>query len=310
MLAFFFGLWACRRWSRAPLAAGLLFLGGLFPVLGFVNLYGARYSFVWDHWQYLPDLAPLALLAAGLTLAGRRLGVRPGAAVTLAGLSLCLLVPLVRDHTRMFRDEPTLYRETLARNPSAWMAHFNLANLLQAQPGRKEEAIAHYESALQLYPEHWKAHTNLGNTLMKMPGREAEAEAHYLAALKIKPDLAEPHYNLGNLLMRTGRPAEAIAHYEAATRINPDFADAHYNLANALWEIPSRRADAIRHLENALRIRPDFAEAHYNLGVALVDDPRRRTEAIVHLETAGRLRPDLAAAAREIVNQSRANDPP
>jgi hypothetical protein len=42
-------LWALRRRSRAPLAAFLFFVGSLFPVLGFVNLYGAYYSWVWDH---------------------------------------------------------------------------------------------------------------------------------------------------------------------------------------------------------------------------------------------------------------------
>src|ERR1700690_3205406 len=59
-------LWALRARGRGPLAAFLFFTGSLFPALGFVNLYGARYSWVWDHWQYLPDLGPIALAAAAL----------------------------------------------------------------------------------------------------------------------------------------------------------------------------------------------------------------------------------------------------
>ena len=62
-------LWALRRRTRAPLAAFLFFVGSLFPVLGFVNLYGARYSWVWDHWQYLADLGPIALAAVGIAAA-------------------------------------------------------------------------------------------------------------------------------------------------------------------------------------------------------------------------------------------------
>ncbi|HTZ20476.1 MAG TPA: hypothetical protein VMC06_06310, partial [Opitutaceae bacterium] len=54
-------LWALRRRTRAPLATYLFFVGSLFPVLGFVNLFGSLYSWVWDHWQYLADLGPLAL---------------------------------------------------------------------------------------------------------------------------------------------------------------------------------------------------------------------------------------------------------
>jgi tetratricopeptide (TPR) repeat protein len=310
VLLLFSGLWAARRMTRAPLATGLLFVGSLFPVLGFVNLYGARYSFVWDHWQYLPDLAPLTLFAASLTLASRHLKIPPGVAVPGSALCVLPLAVISHAHARMFHDETTLYRETLVRNPSAWMAHFNLANILQEQRGGEEEAIAHYQAALRLYPEHWKAETNLGNTLMKLPGREAEAEAHYLAALRIKPDLAEPHYDLGNILMRTGRVNEAIAHYQAAIALNPDFADAHYNLANAFIAIPGHRPEAIRHLEAVTRIRPTLAEAHFNLGILLMEDPARRREGITHLETAVRLRPDLEPTAREIVNQSRASDPP
>ncbi|MBM3855793.1 MAG: hypothetical protein FJ399_22005, partial [Verrucomicrobia bacterium] len=60
------------RWrvrTRAPLAAALLFGGALVPVLGFFNVYAFLYSYVADHWQYLPCLAVLALLAAGIAQA-------------------------------------------------------------------------------------------------------------------------------------------------------------------------------------------------------------------------------------------------
>ena len=56
-------LWGWRRRSRAPLAAGLIFVGTLFPVLGFLNVYAFVFSFVADHFQYLA-IFPLAALAA------------------------------------------------------------------------------------------------------------------------------------------------------------------------------------------------------------------------------------------------------
>ena len=42
----------------------------------------------------------------------------------------------------IYRDEETLYRATLERNPDAWLAHNNLANLLLAKSGRGAEAMA------------------------------------------------------------------------------------------------------------------------------------------------------------------------
>ena len=41
------------RRNRGPLAGFLIFAGTLFPVLGFLNVYPFRYSYVADHFQYL-----------------------------------------------------------------------------------------------------------------------------------------------------------------------------------------------------------------------------------------------------------------
>ena len=60
----------------------------------FSPCFGARYSWVWDHWQYLADLGPLAFIAAGVAwlhdyLAPRfRLAVRCGAVVVLGVLGV------------------------------------------------------------------------------------------------------------------------------------------------------------------------------------------------------------------------------
>jgi Flp pilus assembly protein TadD len=272
VLALVAAVWALRRRTRGPLAALLFFVGSLFPVLGFVNLYGAFYSFVWDHWQYLPDLGPITLAAAGLVQAWNWAAIRRrGAGPVLVALLGGMLGALTWHHCGMFRDDPTLFRATLARNPDAWMAHFNLGGL-------------------------W----------LKVPGREPEAIAQFEAALRIKPDLADAHYNLGTILAKTpDRLPEAIAHFEAALRMAPANATVHYNLGNALANMPGRLPDAIDHYRAALRINPELAEAHYNLGLALLNDPRQIPEAIAHFEAALRIRPDFPFA-REIVARWRA----
>src|SRR2546421_593990 len=50
--------WTRRKNSRGLLAAILIFLGLLFPALGFINVYPFLYSFVADHFQYLACAAP------------------------------------------------------------------------------------------------------------------------------------------------------------------------------------------------------------------------------------------------------------
>ena len=64
-----------------------------------------------------------------------------------------------------------------------------------------------------------------------------EAIAHFQKALQINPDYADAHNNLGSALLRKGKVDEAITHYQKALQINPDFAEAQKNLSNALIQI-------------------------------------------------------------------------
>jgi tetratricopeptide (TPR) repeat protein len=282
-------LWAVRRRNRTPLAAFLLFAGTLFPVLGFVNLYGALYSRVWDHWQYLADLAPLALAGAALAHAGAWAGPRFRRAGPALGMALCVLLGVLTwRRCGDFRDEGTLYRTTLARNPDCWMAHNNLGRILALTPTGLPEAIEHYAAALRLNPGLAELHYNLANALAKTPGRLAEAVDEYQEALRLAPDYAVAHNALGNVLARIdGRLPEAIAHYEQALQITPGIPDIHNNLGIALL-MADRTQEAIAHFESALRLAPNLPQAHMNLAAALESVGRTR-EAAAHYEAARRL---------------------
>jgi tetratricopeptide (TPR) repeat protein len=304
VLAVGVALWALRRRTRGPLAAYLLFVGSLFPVLGFVNLYGARYSWVWDHWQYLPDLGLLALAAAGLT-AGWRLAtphvgwLGPGLVAAFA----VLLGALTWSHCGMFHDNETLYRATLARNPGCWLAHNNLGLAWAQMPGRLKDAIAQYQEALRVEPDCAEAHNNLGVAWSKLPGRLEDAIVQYQEALRLQPDYAEAHNNLGNAWSQLpGRLDDAITQYQEALRVKPDYAEAHNGLGAAFAELPGRLEDAIIQYQEALRLQPDYAETHNNLGNAWSQLPGRLEDAITQYQEALRLMPDFAEAHNNLGN--------
>ncbi len=65
VMALLAALWLIRKRTRGPLAAVLFFLGSLFPVSGLFNLYAFIYSYVADHWQYLPSIGIITLAAGG-----------------------------------------------------------------------------------------------------------------------------------------------------------------------------------------------------------------------------------------------------
>ena len=285
--------WKRKTWGR-PLLFGLgYFVAMLFPVLGFFDQGFYQYSLVADHWQYYSIIGVIALVvAAGVTLCRetgslrRRIGTVAGAVVLVAlGASTWI-------RASVYSDAETLWRDTLAKNPNAWVAHDSLGNAL-LRAGRLQDAIRHYEQALQIKPDYAVAHDNLGNALLQA-GRLQDAIGHYEQALRIKPDDAVEHYNLGNALLQAGRLQDAIGHYEQALRIKPDYADAHINLAAALYGL-GKIQDAIGHYEQGLRIKPDSGDAHYNLGTALLGLGKIH-DAIWHYEQALRVKPDDAEA--------------
>jgi tetratricopeptide (TPR) repeat protein len=280
------GLWLLRRRSRAPLAAALFFAGSLFPVLGFFNVYAFVFSYVADHWQYLPSLGMITLAAAGTATGLARLPrplLWPGRAV-VAGV-VVLLGGLTWRETRQYRDIETFYQTIIDRNPGAWMAHYNLGNVLR-NTGRAAEAVARYEAALQARPDMADARTALGLALLET-GRGGEAIAHLEEALRLDPGYIAAHNALGGALAEAGRLPEAIAHYEAALGSGATLPDVHNNLGIALL-MADRAAEAVTHFEAVLRVDPNLPEVRMNLATAL-EIAGRPAEAAAQVEAARRL---------------------
>jgi tetratricopeptide (TPR) repeat protein len=224
------GLWWYRRgWSRPLLFAWGYFCAALLPVMGFTDVGLDQHIVVADHYQHLALIGVAALAGAGWAVWRRRAGrslawIADAAAVAVGGA----LAVLTWKQSALYADGITLYRDTLARNPDAWVAHNNLGALL-FDAGRLAEAKEHDQRALELKPDYAEAHNNLANVLQRM-GKRSEAIAHYRRALQLRPRYAPAHNNLAAALAADGRLDEAIGHLEQALRLKPGYPDAQYNL--------------------------------------------------------------------------------
>jgi protein O-mannosyl-transferase len=266
--ALFLVLWRREQTAaRATFFALGYFVTLLFPVLGFFNVYYFRYSFVADHFQYLASMAPLALAAVAMAQIARLLPaplhwLKPiGMAALLGGLAA-----LTWQQTGNYRDGPTLYKTILAQNPSCWLAHNNLAQILTDE-GKLDEAMEHCRVSLRLHPTA-VAEFNLGFALMEK-GEATEAIVHYRAAVALDPALVEASNNLGVLLASLGRAGEAIDVYAQALQAEPNSAATHANWGLLLVARGETNA-AVEHYRAALAIDPASATTHDYLGVALV----------------------------------------
>jgi tetratricopeptide (TPR) repeat protein len=318
-------LFLLRKHSRGPLAAALLFVGALFPALGFVNVYPFVYSYVADHFQYLAAAALIPALSAGLALATGRMPQGGRSAVLGASVALvALLGGLTWHQCCKYRDIETFYRSILEKNPSSWLAHDNLGVVLNRR-GHVEEAEGHYREAIRLNPDYPEAYNNYGNALaqtrhwseaaeayagalrarpsfmaaeinwgnaMNDAGRFGDAEAHFRTALGHGSDDPASHYGLANTLANSGRLPEAAAEYFEALRLQPDSPEVHANLGLVLAGM-GRWTDAHSQISEAIRLRPGYSEAHAYDGMALAGAGRLR-EAIAEYRVALRINPQNA----------------
>lgn len=286
-------LWLKREtWGRSYFFTLTYFVVALLPELGLLNDTYSVYSFVADHFQYLASMGPLALLGAGIVgLADRFARERWLQPALGAGLIL-ILAGLSWQRAWIYRNEETLWIDTLAKNPKCWVGHINLG-LALVPMGQLDEASTQYQTALDLNPHAADAHNDLALVLVRQD-RMGDAESHYRQATQLDPAYVAPHNNLGNLFVREKRMPEAVAEYEQALAINPDDPDAHTNLGNVLLQA-GKVDEAIPHYQRALEFNPTSAETHNNFGMALIAK-RQLREAADQFREALRLNPDYEVA--------------
>jgi tetratricopeptide (TPR) repeat protein len=260
-------LFALRGRSRGPLAAALLFAGTLFPALGFINVYPFVYSFVADHFQYLAAAVALSGIAAAIASPAARLpGPARGALGALGACVVLALGWLTYQQCASYADAETLWRTTIARNPSCWMAYENLGGVYM-KANQVDKAVPQFRKALDLNPDDAEAMNELGVATME-EGQSDEAIALFIRALEAAPNNAETHINLGMALLQKGQVENAANHFQHAAQIDPRNASARKDLAAAYLQA-GQWADAVAQYQRAAEIEPDNAETLYGLGSAL-----------------------------------------
>jgi protein O-mannosyl-transferase len=225
-LFFILILWTLRKnIGRGPLAGVLFYAGSVLPALGFFNIYFMRFSLVSDHFQYLPSIGILLIAVVGVArLTGKSLPLF--AILLLLGFGY-----LTSKQISVYKNDFTLWSDTVKKNPTAWMAHYNLANVFIKEQ-KVEEALVHYREAIGLKPDFPRATYNLANTLLTQ-NKTQEAIIQYQSTIRIKPDFVDAYNNLGVALLSEGSTEEAIIQFEKALELKPDYADALNNLAIA-----------------------------------------------------------------------------
>lgn len=257
-------LWKRNSWGRTFLFALGFYLITLLPALGLVDVYFWRYSYVADHYQYQSIIAVIALVCGGMArMISRknipRRNVWPAAAAVGVVAVLCVLT--WRQATA-YASEETLWRDTLAKNPQAWMAHNNLANLL-LQRGDFGEAAEHYQAALEIDPTAIEPLLSLARMQAQQGEHDQAIELLLMSQSKLA-DTGDVRLALAEVLADAGRMEEAKKYCEEAIRTLPNAARAHVVMANILADEGDLNG-AKQHFLKSLSLDPGQAAAHQGL---------------------------------------------
>ena len=178
-------------------------------------------------------------------------------------------------------------REYAKRFPKAAFKEFQKGVKADGE-GEKQEAIRHYQKALQIAPAFYPALNNLGSdrlALNDLPGARSEFQkvielnqsdaAGYLnlanvcmlmgqlpdaqrfldTGLRLQPDSALGKFLLGSLDLRTGKLPGAEQALRQAVQLNPFMPQARLQLINVLLK-EGKRADALAQLQDFIKAFP------------------------------------------------------
>ena len=217
---------------------------------------------VFEHRTYLPSMM-IILMAA--TLVDRYLRSTFLKVAIICALTL-VFSAWTYERNAIWSSAVALWSDTVKKSPQKVRPHNNLGNALKHQ-GKVEEAIEHFNRALQINPGYAKAHNNLGTALAKQ-GKTDEAIKHFGFALYIDPNYAAAHSNIGVALSSRNEFEKAIVHFKTALRLKPDYAKVHSNLGAALVH-QGKLHEALAHFQTALRLKPEDIQTYKNLQLCL-----------------------------------------
>ena len=157
-----------------------------------------------------------------------------------------------------------LYKKILTKKPNN-PDILNKLGELYCQVANYDLAIRYIKKALQFRPtDIASTYYNLGWALQRK-GQLDEAITHYQKAIELNPFLAKAYCNLGWALFQgQGQLDEAITYYQKAIELNPSFAEAYNNMGLA-FAAQGKFNEGIRCFKKALQLKSTYPRALFNL---------------------------------------------
>src|SRR5262249_45720118 len=172
-----------QRKIRPYLIVGWLwFLGTLVPVIGLIQV-GAQTMA--DRYFYIPSIGLFIAIVFGLADIAETRRVAPWLSAAVANVVLLVLATLTNAQIHRWSDSFTLFKHALTVAPPSVVIE-DCLGLAMHKNGQLDEAVAHFEKALQMRPDDDLALLTMGVTRFYQ-GRIPEAIEYAQAAIRSQP---------------------------------------------------------------------------------------------------------------------------
>jgi lipoprotein NlpI len=245
-------IWRNRAgWGRHALFGLGFFVINLAPFLGFKEAAYMHFTWVMDHFLYLPIIGLIGLAMAAL---GQPRLPAPLRRWSVGALALVVLILAwgSRAYAGIFVNQEALWTYTLRHNPDAVPARNNLG-LIKVLQGRLPDAMEDFQRAVELDPDYVPALINRGHLRQQMGDNEG-AITDLNRALMLNPSSSQACLNRGLARQSIGDFDGAISDLSRFATLLPQDPNADYTRL-WVWLMQTRRhqpADADRALSDAL----------------------------------------------------------
>jgi len=216
---FVMAIWLAKR-ERLLSFCILWFLGNLAIESSVIGL-----EIIFEHRVYLPSMFFILVFVS--------LVYRFGNSKWIGGIMLCVVAIIFSVWTYqrniVWSDDVILWEDCVKKSPNKPRQHYNLGVVL-ARKGKLDDAIKHYNKAIQIKPDYLEAYYNLGNALVRKGDAKA-AIYNYHKTLQLNPDFFKSYYNIARILYGQGKIDEAIHNYQKALNINKETPQTLFNLS-------------------------------------------------------------------------------
>ena len=172
-------------------------------------------------------------------------------------------------------------------SPAEYRAHYPKDALKQFEQGvkaerknKREEALRHYQRAVELAPQFYAARNNLGLAYMAQSDFP-KARQQFEKVIGINPADTEAYFNLGNVYLLTNNLQQAGQTIQEGLQRQPDSAFGKF-LLGSVYSRTGNQQGAEKLFTDCLRLDPSMYKAHLAL-VNLYLQEQRKEDAIAQL---------------------------